>query len=488
MADIETNLSSVEEETLSSNSKRPMINESSKQIAQMKTSHSLPTSEGTPDPETARIEADKERRQAETTKELSNQLHPEQASNTENLTIEPEHFANNAQGNEDHDDGPDAMKIEQSEASKSNDLRQQIYAKATSYLGTLMKNPQNAEAIENLESLNKQIKQQNLKDKLSQKNLENFLIKIPTFVAHFEMIKDSFKTLQTNPGDDTAREILIKINEVLEQLNERHDYSRTWLIDISSKPDTDELFEVAAYKVINEADKASTKNDVKTKVGILISNESNDRTSLEMVVNVRKAEYDLRVIVNRDTEKNPFYEIYLGADFGKEVAQDWLEYENYRFKNLPKGTATKQMKIYERVKVRRTKPRRTQQTQYYLINVENKSYITARSTLSGMKGLSPAKLQRIDAEWDRQNAQLLIELDQCRERNEHPDTELQLTNADIEQMPWLSLDEMQKPENENSDKDESEDEDIMNIVPQRAGLQRNIKPKIISNASSELWA
>jgi molybdenum cofactor biosynthesis enzyme MoaA len=93
------------------------------------------------------------------------------------------------------------------------------------------------------------------------------------------------------------------------------------LINISSKFDDDESFEVAAFEVINEADKALTSDDVKTKIDILISNESNDRTFLEMIVNVRKAEYDLRVIVNRDTKKNFFFEIYLETKFEKEIVR-----------------------------------------------------------------------------------------------------------------------------------------------------------------------
>ena len=102
----------------------------------------------------------------------------------------------------------------------------------------------------------------------------------------------------------------------------------------------------------------------------------------------------------------------------------------------------KQMTIYERVKVKNTnlisfnKTGRTQsQTQYYLIKVENRVYVSIRSTLSGMKGFSPVKLQRIDALLNRQNAQLRAELDQCRKKNVNSNIEEQLTSADIDQMP-----------------------------------------------------
>ncbi len=100
------------------------------------------------------------------------------------------------------------------------------------------------------------------------------------------------------------------------------------------------------------------------------------------------------------------------------------------------------MQIHERVKVKKTRSKRINKTartqseiQYYLIKVLNTDYISIRSTLSGMKGLSSVKLKRIDAQLNRQNEQLLAKLDQCREKNEHSDIGEQLTNDDIEKMP-----------------------------------------------------
>ena len=74
-------------------------------------------------------------------------------------------------------------------------------------------------------------------------------------------------------------------------------------------------------RIIDVADEASAKGDVKAKVGICIPDESNGLTSLGMVVAVKKAGYGSRVIVNRGTQKNPFFEIYLGTDFEKGVAK-----------------------------------------------------------------------------------------------------------------------------------------------------------------------
>jgi len=52
-----------------------------------------------------------------------------------------------------------------------------------------MKNLKNAEAKSNLKKLNKQIMKQNFKNRLSKKNLQNFIIEIFIFVINFEMAR-----------------------------------------------------------------------------------------------------------------------------------------------------------------------------------------------------------------------------------------------------------------------------------------------------------
>lgn len=68
--------------------------------------------------------------------------------------------------------------------------------------------------------------------------------------------------------------------------------------------------------------------------------------------------------------------------------------------------------------------------------------------MSRIKGLNAAKLQPIDAELDRQSKQVIADLDEYREKNEHPDTGEQLTKADIEEMPWLSSNAIAKTQEE----------------------------------------
>ncbi len=220
---------------------------------------------------------------------------------------------------------------------------------------------------------------------------------------------------------------MINIKNVLRQLNERHEYPETWVITIEgSDPNEAESSKAAessgaaASQNANKARQASTKDGVKTKVDVPIPDESDGRTSLGKVEVIRKAGFGSRVIVERGTDMNPYFEIYPGAGFGKEVAKEWVEERMYGSEDLPRDTAAKDMRIYGRVKVKKTNQRgvnktaRTQsEIQYYLIKVLEKQYVSTRSALSGMKGLSPAKLKRIDAQLDRQNEELLAELDQC---------------------------------------------------------------------------
>ena len=351
----------------------------------------------------------------------------------------------------------------------------------------LMDDPKDAGAKLELDKINKRIKEQNLRNKLSKEDLNNFLVQVPTFIANFEMAQDSYKALRQDPNDNVAMKKVRSINDVLTQLNQRHGYPEIWQITI---PDGSSPAGAVVSGDASQAGQAPTRGGVKTKVGVPIPDESNGRTSLGKVVNVRKAGFGSRVIVNRGTEQNPYFEIYPGAEFGKGVARDWLEDGTYRCEDLPKNTEAKNMEIYERAKVKKTsrkvenKTTRTQsEIQYYLIKVGAQNYVSIRSALSGMKGLSAVKLKRIDVQLDHQNEQLLTELDNCREHNEHPDTDEQLTKADIEEMPWLSPDTIRQTEDDQGKQDDDDDQDIENIVPQRAGLKRNAEPKAATHTS-----
>ena len=156
---------------------------------------------------------------------------------------------------------------------------------------------------------------------------------------------------------------------------------------------------------------------MKTKVAVPIPNESDGKTSLGKVMYVRKAGYGSRVIGNRGTEENSYFDIHPGAAFGKGGATAWREGKMYECKDLPKNTTAKQMTIYGRVKVERTTYKRKTKTgrtnsqiQYYLIEVREEEYVSTRSVLSNIKELSPVKLKRIDILLDHQNLQLLAEL------------------------------------------------------------------------------
>lgn len=180
---------------------------------------------------------------------------------------------------------------------------------------------------------------------------------------------------------------------------------------------------------------------MKIKVNVLILDESDGRTSLEKVKVIRKAGFGSRVIVKRETNMNSYFKIYSGAGFGKEVAKEWVKERMYEFEDLSRDTAAKNMRIYERVKVKKTNQRRVNkiartqsEIQYYLIKMLKKQYVSIRSALSEMKELSSVKLKHINAQLNRQNEKLFAELDQCRANNVHPNIEEQLTSHDIEEM------------------------------------------------------
>lgn len=153
--------------------------------------------------------------------------------------------------------------------------------------------------------------EQNLRDNLPREDRENFLIKVPTFIANFDLAKPYYKALENDPADDVARVKLTTMNDILDQLNQQQGYPRTWLITIPPRPGTDgagstaaESSGAAASRNADQAGQASTKGGVKTKVSVPIPDESDGRTSLGKVVNVIKAGHGSRVIVNRGTEGN----------------------------------------------------------------------------------------------------------------------------------------------------------------------------------------
>lgn len=140
------------------------------------------------------------------------------------INVETEKFSENAyKDDEDNENHP--MKVEQSE-SKSNDFCKQIYKQATSHLRKLMNNLDNKVAQLELKKLNEQIKQWNVKNKLSKNNLNDFLINILMFIVNFKNAKRFIEALKKNSTDNIAREKLIKINQHMNLVNEQRSYLR----------------------------------------------------------------------------------------------------------------------------------------------------------------------------------------------------------------------------------------------------------------------
>ncbi len=393
------------------------------------------------------------------------------------------------------------MKVEQSE-SKSDDFCKHIYEQATFYLRKLMNDLNNKVAQLELRKLNEQIKQRNVKNKLLKNNLDDFLINIFMFIANFKNAKRFNEALKKNSTDNIAREKLIKINQHMNLVNEQRDYLRNWLITISSHSDTnaaefksetsEESFRSTEnIKVIKKDDQSFSKDDVKIKVSVSISDESDDWTSFEKVVIVRSADFDSRIIVNREIDMNLYYNIHFEATFEKEIARQWLNERTYEIVNSSNDIAIDELKICERVKIAhiattlRKRVKKQSQSRnnicYYFIKIRRESYLSIRTALSEMKRVSLVKLKRIDAALNHQTEMLLEKLNQCRENNEHSNIEEKLIDDDIKDMSWLVFEATFMNENEKSD---AKNEDIDNLVSSVTGLKRDPK----STASSIDWS
>ena len=142
--------------------------------------------------------------------------------------------------------------------------------------------------------MNKQIFKQNLKDKFPRNDIQDCLIKVPTFVAHFQLAKPYYDTLEKDPTDEIARKKPTNINKTLDQLNERHSYPKTWLMTIpppseSGSGAAEASGATGTTRAAEKDGQASTKRCVKTEFGVPIPDKSDGRTSLAKVQYVRKA-------------------------------------------------------------------------------------------------------------------------------------------------------------------------------------------------------
>ena len=165
---------------------------------------------------------------------------------TENENFSENTYNENKDENKDEsenetDKSSDSANISQRECSESENFHMQIYKEATSYLKALMKNSEDKKkssdttAKAELEKLNQKIKKHNIKNKLSEEQLENFFINIAHFIDNFQLIKSFIETLKEDSADDDTRKEIEKINKSLNKLNELKSYSQEWLIQSSLK-------------------------------------------------------------------------------------------------------------------------------------------------------------------------------------------------------------------------------------------------------------
>lgn len=187
---------------------------------------------------------------------------------------------------------------------------------------------------------------------------------------------------------------------------------------------------------------AAHNGGIKTKVGIQIRDESDGQTLLGKVCFVKKCGYGSRVFVNCGTEKNPLYKLYTGSTFGA-AAKQWVQDGRYSCDSLAPGTPTNQIKLMAWI--------RTEFAQYYVVHVNNKAFILAKSML--LKGLTFAQLKLYNSKVEYQ-MDAMGQLQKYRNMYKHPDTGKRLTSQNIQDMPWLSNEGQDEGEDEDEDQDE----------------------------------
>ena len=359
------------------------------------------------------------------------------------------------------------------------------FSAASPCLETLLDNTSDEMALTKIGTINANIRQNNIRNGRPE---STFQIKIQSIIAQFNLAKKYRRAIIEDPTDSIARDKLKNINGVLAEINRENGYPEDWQIHIESLPKGLESSKDAGHKgpqaqrgIIPKPRKKPQEEDgdgdypVRGGTGAVIPDESNGMTSLGKVLYVRKAGYGSRVIVNRGTDVNPYYEIHPGAAFGKGVAKEWEQSSEFKIQDVPKETTLKQIeRITGRVKVKHTRATTRNQLQYYLIKLKasEEIYIITRSALSKQKGMGPASLKRIDNQMDRDGKIRLKDLNACRRDNIHPDLKRQLTEAEVQEMPWLSTD----AETENNTKEEEEEEgeevDVDSLVVRSEGLRK----------------
>jgi hypothetical protein len=210
------------------------------------------TPEATPDADAARTEADKARQAAaangQTSTETENPHSGDELSDYETGDDSDGEDGENTEGGMDGVEGSDQIPW-------PTTFVQSVYQEATPHLGKLLLNPTDLAAMGALKALNDKIKQQNEKDEIQP---DQWIIDYTMFAAEFNMAKPYYDRLLKRgegvPADEESLKKLEEINATLRQINTKHYFPETWVIN----PPNDEAV-AKAQAARKEADEAQAK-------------------------------------------------------------------------------------------------------------------------------------------------------------------------------------------------------------------------------------
>jgi len=356
--------------------------------------------------------------------------------------------------------------IENGESMKANEgdalyaFYQEKYNEAFEALNKLSENTKDESAIEKLQDINHQIIVKNKEINLPQWQERKAVIEVQAFQEKFDVAKRYMADLRKNPDDAIAREKLRNQEKSWIMFNKEKGYPAEWVLSgpppQTQPPMAAESSKTAEARGKTRTPRRDTQGGVQTKVGVAVRDESNGNTTFGKVETVRRVGRGTRVIVNRGTDENPYYESHPGGMFGNGVAKEWLEKSLYNTEELPRTSIAKGMKILAHITVPRTskKEQSRKQIQYYYVSSQQRTYISTRSTLIRLRGYSAEKLEEDEKAVDVASEMLLGELDDFRRWGLHPDTGDKLTDQDRQDMPWLG-----NGEPEDSDEPDVKEED-----------------------------
>ncbi|KAH7393724.1 hypothetical protein BKA64DRAFT_710051 [Cadophora sp. MPI-SDFR-AT-0126] len=144
-----------------------------------------------------------------------------------------EEFGPNAFGGDDSgDELSDVSEDEISTTAKPNEAVKAIYKTATPLIKDILEDPPSAREkpriMEQVDEFNKQIKAQNKIDGLDDKNLGQFLIPYTIFESNALLAKPHWEKYKKDPHDQSALEMMGKIERTLKNAITKNDYDSEW--------------------------------------------------------------------------------------------------------------------------------------------------------------------------------------------------------------------------------------------------------------------